>query len=59
MIKLNINQTQLAERTNQTQPNLGNKILRNDFKLSEYSKLVTALGCELEVTIKLPNGERL
>lgn len=59
MLKLNVSQTQLAERSNQTQANLGNKLARNDFKLSEYEKLVTALGCELEVSIKLPNGDRL
>lgn len=59
MIKLNVNQTQLAERSGQSQKNLSNKMLRNDFKFSEFEKLVTALGCELEVTIKLPNGERL
>ncbi len=59
MIKLNVNQTQLAERSGQSQKNLSNKMLRKDFKLSEYEKLVTALGCELEVAIKLPNGDRL
>lgn len=59
MIKLNVNQTQLAERSGQSQKNLSNKMQRNDFKLSEYERLVTALGCELEVTIKLPNGDRL
>lgn len=59
MIKLNVNQTQLAERSGQSQKNLSNKMQRNDFKLSEYERLVTALGCELEVTIQLPNGDRL
>lgn len=59
MIKLNVNQTQLAERSAQSQKNLSNKMLRNDFKLSEYQKLVNALGCELEISIILPNGERL
>lgn len=59
MIKQNVSQIELAKRTNQTQSNLSQKILADNFKFSEYEKLVTALGCELEVTIKLPNGERL
>ncbi len=56
---LDINQLELAKRTDQKQQNLSQKILADNFKFSEYEKLVTALGCELEVTIKLPNGERL
>lgn len=59
MIKTNVTQLELAKRTNQTQSNLSQKIVADNFKFSEFEKLVTALGCELEVTIKLPNGERL
>lgn len=59
MKKLNTTQTALAARSGQTQKNLSNKFTRNDFKLSEYEKLVTALGCTLEVIIVLPDGERL
>lgn len=56
---LHVNQLELARRTEQKQQNLSQKILADNFKFSEYEKLVTALGCELEITIKLPNGERL
>lgn len=59
LIKCGVSQTELAHRTNQTQSNLANKILRNDFKLSEYERLVEALGCNLEVNIVLPSGEKL
>ena len=59
MIKTGVNQTELAKRSGQTKANLSNKIVRNDFKLSEYEKLVNALGCELCIEIKLPNGERI
>ena len=59
MKKLNTTQTALALRSGQTQKNLSNKFTRNDFKLSEYNKLVSALGCTLEITIVLPDGERL
>lgn len=59
MLKLGINQNQLAEATQQTKSNLSNKFVRNDFKLSEYEKLVNALGCSLEIKIVLPNGETI
>ncbi len=59
MIKLNVTQTKLAELSEQTQKNLSNKMARDNFKLSEYEKLVTALGCQLEINIILPNGEKL
>ncbi len=59
MIKQNVTQTKLAELTEQTQGNLANKFLRDNFKLSEYQKLVEALGCKLEVNIILPSGEKI
>lgn len=59
MLKQKVTQTELAYRTNQSQNNLASKMSRNDFKLSEYEKLVTALGCQLEINIILPNGERI
>ncbi len=59
MIKQSMSQTRLAELTAQTQKNLSNKMSRNDFKLSEYQRLVEALGCKLEINIVLPNGDKL
>lgn len=59
MIELKVTQTKLAELTNQSQGNLANKFTRNDFKLSEYEKLVEALGCKLELNIVLPTGEKI
>ena len=59
MIKQNMTQTRLAELTDQTQKNLSNKMSRDNFKLSEYQRLVEALGCTLEINIVLPNGDRL
>lgn len=59
MIKQNVTQTTLAANAGQSQGNLANKFIRNDFKLSEYQKLVEALGCTLELNIVLPNGERI
>lgn len=59
MIKQNISQTKLAELTDQTQKNLSNKMARDNFKLSEYQKLVEAMECQLEINILLPNGEKI
>lgn len=59
MIKQNVTQTKLAELTDQTQTNLANKFRANNFKLSEYEKLVNALGCTLEINIVLPTGEKV
>lgn len=59
MIKQNVTQTRLAELTDQTQTNLANKFRANNFKLSEYEKLVNALGCTLEINIVLPTGEKV
>ena len=57
MIATNINQVKLAEMTNQSQQNLSDKMSRDNFRLQEYERLVTAMGCELKIQIILPNGE--
>lgn len=57
MIATNINQIKLAELTNQSQQNLSQKMVSNNYKIQEYEKLVNALGCELKIQIILPNGE--
>lgn len=57
MINLGVTQVELARRTGQTQANLSKKICNDNFNLREFERLVTALGCELEIKIKLPSGE--
>lgn len=59
MIKQGVTQIELAKRVEQTQSNLSQKFVANNFKLSEFEKLVTALGCTLEISIITPNGERI
>lgn len=59
MIKCNFKQIDLATATRQSKANLSSKFNRNDFKLSEYQRLVEALGCQLEIKIVLPNGDKL
>lgn len=59
MLELDISQIELAKKLNQTQSNLSQKFVANNFKLSEYEKLVEALGCTLEINIILPTGEKI
>ena len=59
MIKQNVTQIELAKLSGQTQSNLSQKFTTNNFKLSEYQRLVDALGCTLDIAIVLPNGERI
>ena len=58
MIEMNVNQVELANRVGTNQPNLSAKMTSGNFRISEYEKLVKALGCELEVNIITPNGKR-
>ncbi|MBQ6782309.1 MAG: helix-turn-helix domain-containing protein [Treponema sp.] len=48
-IKRKISMTELAEKTGQSQPNLANKLKRNDFKNSELEKIAAALDSHLEI----------
>lgn len=57
MIATNINQIKLAELTNQSQQNLSQKMVSNNYKIQEYERLINALGCQLKIQIILPNGE--
>lgn len=59
MIKQNVTQLELAKHSGQTQSNLSQKFTANNFKLSEYQRLVEALGCTLDIAIVLPTGERI
>ena len=48
-IKHKLSMSELAERTKQSQPNLANKLRRNDFKTSELEKIAAALDSHLEI----------
>ena len=59
MIATNKNQVKLAKLTNQSQQNLSEKMIKDNFRLNEYEQLITAMGCELKIQIILPNGETI
>lgn len=49
LLQKNIQMKDLAERTNQTQQNLTNKMRSNNFRVSELEELAAALNAKLEV----------
>ena len=49
LLKKNIQMKDLAERTNQTQQNLTNKMRSNNFRVSELEEIAAALNAKLEV----------
>ena len=59
MIEQNINQVELAKLTGQNQGNLSSKMRADNFRMNEFEGLVSALGCELEVNIILPDGRKV
>ena len=56
MTALDINQRELATRVNQSPANLSKKLVADNLRISEYATLVAALGCNLDITITLPDG---
>ena len=59
MTAQNVTQTELANRTSQSQKTLSAKMVANNFRINEFERLITALGCELELHIILPDGRKI
>lgn len=58
-IKSKLTVSDLAQKSNQSNANLYNKMARNDFKLSELQRLADGIGVGLEVNFILPSGEKV
>ncbi len=54
---LNINQNELAEKMGVSQANISKIKNGNDCLLSTLKKYVRALGGEINITAKMPNGD--
>ncbi len=54
---LNINQNELAEKMGVSQANISKVENGNDCLLSTLKKYVRALGGEINITAKMPNGD--
>lgn len=48
--------TELAAATNQTRQNLSNKLSRDNFSVSDMQALAEALGCEVSIEFRCPDG---
>ena len=48
--------TELAAATGQTRQNLSNKLARDNFSVSDMQALAEALGCEVSIEFRLPDG---
>ena len=60
LLQKNIQMKDLAERTNQTQQNLTNKMRSNNFRVSELEELAAALNARLRISfIDKDTGETL
>lgn len=49
LLQKNFQMKDLAERTNQTQQNLTNKMRSNNFRISELEEIAAALNAKLEI----------
>lgn len=49
----------LAEATGQTRQNLSNKMSRGNFTEKDIREIAAALGCKVEITFTLPDGEQI
>lgn len=56
MNRKGISMTELAAATNQTRQNLSNKMARDNFTEKDARDMATALGCEVVVEFRFPNG---
>jgi len=56
---IGITQVALANEMNFTQVNISNLEKRSDMHISTLRKYVEALGCELEIKIKLPHHKKV
>lgn len=56
----NLSERDLAARMGETPQNLNNKMKRDDFRISELEKIVSALGYKMEIRfIDTDTGEEL
>lgn len=49
----------LADATGQTRQNLSNKMSRGNFTEKDIKEIAAALGCKVEITFTLPDGEQI
>ena len=56
MKRQNMNMTDLAAATGQSRQNLTNKMKRDNFTEEDIRSMSSALGCEVVIEFRLPDG---
>ena len=56
MNRQGMNMTDLAAKTKQTRQNLSNKMTRDNFTEKETRAMAEALGVDVEIKFRLPDG---
>ena len=56
MNRKNVSMTELAAATDQTRQNLSNKMARDNFTEKDARAMAEALGCEVVVEFRFPDG---
>ena len=56
MNRKNVSMTELAAATDQTRQNLSNKMARDNFTEKDAHAMAEALGCEVVVEFRFPDG---
>ena len=56
MNRKNVSMTELAAATDQTRQNLSNKMSRDNFTEKDARAMAEALGCEVVVEFRFPDG---
>lgn len=59
MRRLGITSTKLAELTGWSRQNISNKFSRDNLTEEDIAKIAEALGCKVELTITLPDGDQI
>lgn len=56
MKRQGMNLTELAAAVGQSRQNLSNKMTRDNFTEKDARDIAAALGCEIRIELKLPDG---
>lgn len=56
MKRKGVSMTELAEKVGQSRQNLSNKMTRDNFTEKDMREIATALGCEIVVEFRFPDG---
>ncbi len=59
MRRLGITNTRLAELTGWSRQNISNKFSRDNLTEDDIAKIAEAIGCKVEITITLPDGDQI